>query len=137
MRPATGKITVMENFRDFQLGPDPFGRTWHVLFKYLQTGISIRHSDSVDVCFLLESGDEKLKRVIVLNHADLLAYTKRTGRQLTDTWCSRLAVCRLKYAVETAEDIDKDFLHVTPREIEEYDGQVKKWEEEWVKTHAA
>src|SRR5216683_3351897 len=122
----------MENFRDFQLGPDPFGRTWHVLFKYLQTGISIRHSDSVDVCFLLESGEEKLKRTVVLNHADLLAYIKRTGGQLTDTWCSRLAVCRLKYAVETAEAIDKDFLHVTPREIEQYDKEVKKWEDEWV-----
>jgi hypothetical protein len=127
----------MENFRDFQLGPDPFGRTWHVLFKYLQTGISIRHADTVDVCFILESGDERLKRVIALNHADLVAYAKRTGRTISDTWCSRLAVCRLKYAVETAEDIDKQYLHVTPREIEQYDAQIKKWEDEWVKSHAA
>ncbi|MDQ1468547.1 MAG: hypothetical protein QOJ99_27 [Bryobacterales bacterium] len=127
----------MENFRDFQLGPDPFGRTWHVLFKYLQTGISIRHSDSVDVCFVLESGDEKFQRVIVLNHPDLLAYTKRAGRELTDTWCSRIAVCKLRYAVETAEDIDREYLHVTPQEIERYDAEVKKWEESYLKTHAA
>jgi hypothetical protein len=127
----------MENFRDFQLGPDPFGRTWHVLFKYLQTGISIRHSDSVDVCFVLESGDEKLQRVIVLNHADVLAYTKRVGRELTDTWCSRIALCRLRFAVETAEDIDREYLHVTPHEIEKYDAEVKKWEQAYLKTHAA
>ena len=56
---AHAKMNSMENFRDFQMGPDPFGRTWHALFKYLQTGISIRHSDSVDVCFVLESGEER------------------------------------------------------------------------------
>jgi hypothetical protein len=127
----------MENFRDFRLGPDPFGRTWHVQFKYLQTGISIRHSDSVDVCFLLASGEEKLKRVIVLSHPELLAYSKRAGRPMTDTWCTRLAVCKLRYAVETAEDIDREYLHVTPKEIEQYDAQVTKWEEAWLKTHAA
>ena len=130
-------MAVMENFRDFQIGPDPFGRTWHVLFKYLQTGISIRHSDSVDVCFVLENGEEKMKRVVVLPHPDLLAYCKRASRELTDTWCSRLAVCKLKYAIETAEDIDKEFIAVTPREIAQYDAQVKQWEEAWLKTHAA
>ena len=72
-------MTLMENFRDFQLGPDPFGRTWHVLFKYLQTGISIRHSDSVDVCFVLENGEEKLQTVIVLHHADLRGVCEAHG----------------------------------------------------------
>jgi len=126
----------MENFRDFEIGPDPFGRTWHVQFKYLQTGISIRHSDSVDVCFLIESGEEKLKRVVVLYHPELRDYCKRTGREMTDTWCSRLAVCKLTYAIQTAEDIDREYMVVTPQEIEQYDQQVKKWEEEWVKAHA-
>jgi hypothetical protein len=131
----------MENFRDFEIGPDPFGRTWHVLFKYLQTGISIRHADSVDVCFLVEGGEgsevEQLKRVVVLHHPDLRAYCKRTGREMTDTWCSRLAVAKLKYAIETAEDIDREYITVTAKEIEQYDKQVKAWEDEWVKSHAA
>lgn len=127
----------MENFRDFEIGPDPFGRTWHVLFKYLQTGISIRHCDSVDVCFLVESGGEQLKRVVVLNHLELRAYCKRTGREMTDTWCSRLAVCKIKYAIETAEDIDREYIIVTPAEIEAYDRQVQAWEDEWLKSHAA
>jgi hypothetical protein len=37
--------------RLFEAGPDPFGRTWKVQFRWLQTGISIRHADTVDVKF--------------------------------------------------------------------------------------
>jgi hypothetical protein len=130
----------MENFRDFEIGPDPFGRTYHVLFKYLQTAISIRHSDSVDVCFILEGGgdgDARLIRTIVIPHADMRAYAQRSGRKVSDSWCSRLAACKLRNAVETGEDIDKEFLIMTPREIEEYDSAIRKWEEEWLKAHAA
>lgn len=127
----------MENFRDFQLGPDPFGRTWHVLFKYLQTGISIRHADSVDVCFVIESGEEKAAKVIVLSHPELREFAKKSGREVSDTWCSRLAVCKLRQAIENGEDMDKEYLTVTPREIEEYDAAIRKWEAEWLRSHAA
>jgi len=127
----------MENFRDFHIGPDPFGRAWHALFKYLQTGISIRHSDSVDVCFLLDSGDERLKRVIVIPHADLRAYADRTGRKISDTLCSRIAALKLKTTIENAEELENEYLLLTPAEIAEYDAAVKKWEDDWVKAHAA
>jgi len=130
-------MNVMENYRDFEIGPDPFGRTWHVQFKYLQTGISIRHADSVDVCFLLTSGEETLKRVIVLHHPDVLAYTKRKGAILSDTWCSRIAAFKLKHAVENGEDLEKDFLVVSPSEVEQLDYSLRKREEEWLRTHAA
>ena len=127
----------MENFRDFQLGPDPFGRTWHTLFKYLQTGISIRHSDSVDVCFVIESGEEKAQKTVVLSHPEIRDFAKRTGRVITDTWCSRMAACKLRQAIENFEDMDKDYLVVTPSEIEEFDAAIRKWEAEWIRTHAA
>jgi hypothetical protein len=127
----------MENFRDFKIGPDPFGRTYRVLFKYLQTAISIRHSDSVDVCFILDSGDERLIRTIVIPHADIRAFGEHGGRKISDSWCSRIAMCKLRNAVETGEDIDKEYLIVTPHEIEEYDAAIRKWEEEWLKAHAA
>ena len=39
------------NYRMFEAGPDPFGRHWQVEFRWLQTGISIRHADTVDVKF--------------------------------------------------------------------------------------
>jgi len=127
----------MENFRDFEIGPDPFGRTFHVLFKYLQTAISIRHSDSVDVCFLLESGEERLVRTVVIPHAEIREYCKRTGRKVTDAWCSRIAMCKLRNAVETGEDLDKEYLPVPPAELAKYDGAISKWEAEWLKSHAA
>ena len=133
----TGKLDAMENFRDFEVGPDPFGRTWHILFKYLQTAISIRHSDSVDVCFILESGEDRLIRTIVIPHAEIRSYGQRTSRKISDSWCSRLAACKLRNAVETGEDIDKEFLLVTPLEIEEYDAAIGQWEKEWLKAHAA
>jgi len=136
-RRAHAKMNSMENFRDFQVSPDPFGRTWHAFFKYLQTGISIRHSDSVDVCFVIESGDEKAAKVVVLSHPEIREFSKRTGRLISDTWCSRMAVCKLRQVLENGEDMDKEYLTVTPREIEEYDAAVRKWETEWVRTHAA
>jgi hypothetical protein len=130
----------MENFRDFQVGPDPFGRTWHALFKYLQTGISIRHADSVDVCFVIDSpenGEPAQQKIVVLPHAELREFSKRTGRAISDTWCSRLALCKLRQVIENGEDMDKDYLTVSPQELEEYDAAIRRWEAEWVRTHAA
>ena len=127
----------MENFRDFEVGPDPFGEKWQVHFKYLQTGISIRHSNSVDVCYVLDNGSTRMQKTVVIQNADLRAYAARTGRPVSDAWCSRIAMCKLRYVIETAEDLEKDYLPVTARDIEEYDSMIKKWEEEWVKKHAA
>jgi hypothetical protein len=127
----------MENFRDFDAGVDPFGRSWHAWMKYLQTGISIRHSDTVDVRYVLDSGDEKIEKTIVLQNADLRAHSKRTSRPISDAWCSRLALCKLRYTIETAEDIEKDYLPVTPAEIEAFDKKIVKWEEEWPGKSAA
>ncbi len=127
----------MENFRDFEVGVDPFGQKWHASFKYLQTGISIRHSNSVDVCYILNNGDEQVQKIVVIPNADIRAYSKRTGRPVSDAWCSRIAMCKLEHVIKTAEDLEKDYLQVTPREIEEYDSRIKEWEERWVKRHAA
>ncbi len=127
----------MQNFRDLKLGPDPFGRMWHAQFKYLQTGISIRHSDSVDVCYILDNGDERVRKTVVIQNADIRAYGARTGRPVSDAWCSRIAMCKLRYVIETAEDLEKEYLPVTAQEIEEFDSKIKKWEDEWGKEHAA
>jgi hypothetical protein len=102
----------MESFREFEAGPDPFGRTWHVQFKWLQTAISLRHSDSVDVKFVLRSDDTKSEKTIALMHPDLLELSAKTGRPLTDPWCSRLAALHLKSIIETGEDMEKSL--VTP-----------------------
>ena len=102
----------MQNFREFEAGPDPFGRPWSVEFKWLLTAISTRHSDSVDVKFILRSDDITCEKTIALRHPDLLELSERTGHPLTDPWCSRLAALHLKSIVETGEDMEKDL--VTP-----------------------
>ena len=130
-------MICMENFRDFVLGPDPFGRAWHVLFRYLQTAISIRHSDSIDVCFLLDSGDDKMTRIVVLPHGAVRDYCHHSGRKMDDSWCTRLAWCKLRLMVETAEDLDKEYLVVTAAEITEFDGMIRRWEAEFMRQHAA
>lgn len=132
------KMEKMENFRDFEAGPDPFGRKWHVLFKFLQTAISIRHSDSVDVRFILSSGDENMQKTIVLQNADLRAWAAAgSDRKLSDTWCCRVAMCKLRKSIETAEDLENDYLMVTRPELDEFGSGIKAWEAAWVKKHAA
>jgi hypothetical protein len=101
-----------ENTRRFEAGPDPFGRTWEVEFRWLQTGISIRHADTVDVKFVLWTegpGEQEAKqeKVIALPHPHLLTLSAETGHPLTDPWCMRLAARHLKYMIESGEDLEK------------------------------
>jgi hypothetical protein len=58
LKPWFGNLMEMaDNSRRFEAGPDPFGRTWQVEFRWLQTGISIRHADTVDVKFVAWTTD--------------------------------------------------------------------------------
>ncbi len=118
----------MLNFRQFEAGPDPFGRTWQVLFKWLQTAISLRHSDTVDVQFILQSGDIRLQKQIAMPHAELLELSRRSGRQMTDAWCGRLAAAHLKHMVETGEDLEKDLVTVRINELAVYAEQIAQEE---------
>ena len=120
----------MLNFRQFEVGPDPFGRTWQVLFKWLQTAISLRHSDTVDVKFVLRSGETRLEKQIAMPHAELLELSRRTGHQLTDAWCSRLAAGHLKTMVESGQDLDKDLVTVRLNELLEYAADITREETE-------
>ena len=114
----------MESFREFDAGPDPFGRTWHVQFKWLQTAISLRHSDSVDVKFVLRSDDTKTEKTIALMHPDLLELSEKTGHPLTDPWCSRLAAMHLKMVVETGEDLEKSLITPSLEQLRESDARL-------------
>ena len=103
----------MLNFRQFEAGPDPFGRKFQVLFKWIQTAISIRHSDTVDVKFILvDDNAGRVEKTIALPHAALLTVSGEIGRKMDDAWCSRLAALHLKSIIETGEDMEKDL--VTP-----------------------
>jgi hypothetical protein len=114
----------MRNFREFEAGPDPFGRTWRVYFKWLQTGITLRHADTVDVKFVVEYEGQREEKIIALPHPGLLALSKATGHRLTDAWCSRLAALHLKHMIETGEDIEKRLVTVSDAEMAAYDAQL-------------
>jgi hypothetical protein len=104
----------MLNFRQFEAGPDPFGRKFQVMFKWLQTAISIRHSDTIDVKFVLVDENEgRTEKTIALQHADLLTVSGETGRKIDDPWCSRLAAAHLLHLIETGEDMEKDLVTMT------------------------
>src|SRR5579863_8004418 len=111
----------MLNFRQFEAGPDPFGRKFNVLFKWLQTAISIRHSNNVDVKFvLLDEEGGQTQKAIALPHADLLRVSSDLGRPVDDPWCSRLAALHLLHLVATGEDMEKDPVTVLPADLKRY-----------------
>ncbi|MBK5290694.1 MAG: hypothetical protein JJE04_03235 [Acidobacteriia bacterium] len=108
----------MDNFREFQAGPDPFGRIWQVSFLWQQTAISIRHSDSVDVKFVITDGEITEEKVMALMHPMLLALCGRTGRSLTDALCLKLAGLHLKQMIETGEDMEKTLVTLSASDLE-------------------
>jgi len=109
----------MLNFREFEAGPDPFGRKFTVLFKWLQTAISIRHADTVDVKFILiDENGGRAEKTIALPHAELQQVSRETNRPMDDAWCSRIAAQHLMYLVSTGEDMEKDLVTLSRREIE-------------------
>jgi hypothetical protein len=112
---------MIENFRDFQAGPDPFGRTWQVYFRWLQTGISIRHADTVDVKFGIGTDGEPFEeRVIAMPHPVLLVLSEKLRHPLTDTWCMKLAALHVKHMLETGEDMEKTLVTMQAGEMDGY-----------------
>lgn len=107
----------MDNFRDFSAGPDPFGRTWRVIFKWMQTAISLRMADAVDAKFILTSNGERMEKVISIRHPDLLDFSEKTGRPITDPWVSKLAAAHLATMIETWEDMDKELVTMSPQDL--------------------
>ena len=111
---------MMENFRRFQVGPDPWGKIWDVELQWLQTAVAIRHSDSVDVKFLLSDREGRTEKVVALMHPYLLALAKQAGRRVTDPWCMRLAALHIEHIILSGEDLEKTIVTPSPQELEGY-----------------
>ena len=120
----------MFNFRQFEAGPDPFGRKFQILFKWLQTATSIRHADTVDVKFILvdENGSATAK-TIALPHAELVRVSRETGREMDDPWCARIAALHLEYLISTGEDMEKDLVTILPADLKRHAGEVARMEQ--------
>ena len=119
----------MLNFRQFEAGPDPFGRKFQVLFKWLQTAISLRHSDTVDVKFVLLGEDgASAEKTIAIPDADLRRLSAETGRPVDDAWCSRLAQMHLLHLIHTGEDMEKDLVTVAFADLQIYAAELARHE---------
>jgi hypothetical protein len=115
----------LNSFRKFQAGPDPFGRTWDVVFRWQQNGITIRHADTVDVKFDVWTVDEPWQeRVIALRHPDLLRLSQETGQILSDAWCMKLAALHLKHMIETDEDMERTLVTAPFAKLAQYQKQL-------------
>ncbi len=120
----------MLNYRQFEAGPDPFGRKFQVYFKWLQTAISIRHSDTVDSKFILEEeGGPRTEKTIAIPHAELVRLSKDTGRAIDDAWCARLATLHLLHQISTGEDVEKDLVTVPSTDLRRYAAELGRMEQ--------
>jgi hypothetical protein len=120
----------MMNYRQFEAGPDPFGRKFQVLFKWLQTAISLRHADTVDVKFVLvDEAGVQTEKTIALEHAHLLRLSKEIGRPVDDPWCGRLAQMHLLHLVSTGEDMEKDLVTVPYSHLQSYAAELRREEQ--------
>src|SRR5271157_3216413 len=125
----------MLSFREFEAGPDPFGRKFQVMFKWLQTAISLRNADTVDVKFILtDENGGRTEKTIALPHPSLLDVSRETGRNLDDPWGARLAALHLLHMVETGEDMEKDLVTVLPADLKRCAGELARTEKS--ETHA-
>jgi hypothetical protein len=110
---------MIENYRNFHTGPDAFGVTWQIEFRWQQNGITIRRSDTVDVKFFLSDGARVEEKVIALPHPLLLAESARNGHPITDAFCMKVAALHLVKMIDTGEDMDKTLVTMNASEIEE------------------
>jgi len=116
---------MSDQSRLFDAGPDPFGRMWRVQFRWLQTAISIRHADTVDVKFFVSSGDGPIEeKVIAIPHHALLDIARERGRKLSDPYCLRIAAAHLRHMIETSEDMEKTLVTIAATELAAYDSQL-------------
>ena len=90
------------DYRDFQVRSSLTQQDYHCQFVYLQTAISLRHSDTVDVKFLVNGTGV----VVALPHTAWVEYQHRTGQPLTDGHASEVAASLLQEALERGDDIE-------------------------------
>ncbi len=110
-------LAMTGSFREFEVGPDPLGKMWRVRFLWLQTAVAIRHSDTVDVKFLLSNGTREVERIVALPHPDLVRLSERNGCLLTDPWCMKLAALHIVHMIETGEDVEKTLVPLTAEQL--------------------
>ena len=99
-------------FPEFSVASPLRRKTYQCCFYTLTTAISTRHSDTVDVKFLVNGTGV----VIALPHAALAEFRQRSGRALTDPQVIRLAGLFLKKLLEQSEWSEEPLVTISPEE---------------------
>ena len=108
-------------YEDFSVTSPPDGALYHCRFRNIMTGIAPRHSDSVDVCFLVNG-----KAVFVaLAHPAFAIFKQRTGRALTDFDSIQMAGLFLKGLLERGERPEETYVPVSVDQTLELAQQVR------------
>lgn len=94
--------------------------TYHCRFHTLVTGISLRHSDTVDVKFLVNGTGV----VLALPHAAFAEYRRKTGRALTDQDAMQMASLALKQMLERGEQANVPLLTLSSEQTLELAGHI-------------
>ncbi len=90
------------DYRTFDCVSELDGTVYHCFFIFIQTAISLRHSDTVDVRFMVNG-----KRLTVaLPHVAFVEYAGLAGEVLTDEAAAGVAAHCLKEALEKGADVE-------------------------------
>ena len=103
------------NYRDFQARSGLTQQDYHCQFVYLQTAISLRHSDTVDVKFRVDGTPV----VVALPHTAWIEYQHRTGQPLTDDCAAQVAASLLREGLERGDDVELLDLNPTNAQVVE------------------
>lgn len=101
------------DYRDFQARSSLSQQEYHCQFVYLQTAISLRHSDTVDVKFRVDGAGV----VVALPHTAWVEYHHRTGLALKDECAAEVAASLLREALERGDQIELLDLNPTTAQV--------------------
>ena len=100
------------NFEEFSAYSSLEEKNYHCRFYNLTTGIAPRHSDTVDVKFLVNGKGV----VVALAHAGLVEFRRQTGRSLTDPDVIWIAALTLKELLETGDGVEEPLITLSPQQ---------------------
>jgi hypothetical protein len=99
-------------WNNFEVSSPLDGKVYRCRFHTLATGISLRHSDTVDVKFLVNGAAV----VLALPHAAFAERIQKTGQPLTDQDAVRIAGLSLKRLLERGERVETPLLTLSPQQ---------------------
>ncbi len=106
---------MLMDCRSFEVVSRLTGECCQVEFRWLQTAISLRHSDTVDVQFAVNGAG----RIVALPHGALEQACHAAGVPLGDDLCIRIAAECLRESLEAGEDPGSEPLTVAPKRVAE------------------